>query len=258
MGNRFIDLGCLTATIALLAQCAVSTSLAQTPMVWTWSANQPDRSFIADNEALMRLLQTLEQRQDVDFRDVKLRDAIRYLSDIYAVPIRIDEPALEEETVSGDESITISLPAIKLKHALSLILAPLYLTYSLRDESLFVTNRRSSSAIAVLYDVDVVTVGHNASATNRRLTPFKLAHLIESSIATDDWANAGGTSTIHPFLDAEGGRRLLVVASVEVQESIQSLLQGIARSQTSPYSRFKELRSHRPVRTSRLQPRASP
>jgi hypothetical protein len=239
--------------MASIAEIATSTSFAQVPMVWSWTASQPEAGFHTGDEVSMRLLDALEQRQDIDFRDVKFREVFRHLSDIYEVPIRLDESAMDEETVHGEELITISLQSIRLKDALNTILSPLNLTYTLRAESLLVTNRRSHSEIHVLYDVNSITIERNSEGASPRLTPDSLGFLIESSIAVDQWSNAGGTSLIHPFFDAHGGRKLLVVANLDTQEMIQALLRRLANSKSVQSAWAKAILEPTNVRRSRLR-----
>jgi len=235
---------------------------AQQRGAWTWQPSSKGEAWLGADPSEQRILLSLRTKRDVSLNKLPLKSAMERFSDAYGIPIVLDEPSLEEETVRPDEPVTLHVPHISLRSALRLILDPLHLTYVIDNEVLKITNRRNSANMLCVYEVRVLlSVG--ARQTEDSISTWNLMSTIETSIEPDMWANAGGTSTMSVAKNRDGQTTLVISAPCETHLAIQSLLNtlvslehGTIRSPifASPIG----TRSHASsVRTSRLKSHAS-
>ena len=77
------------------------------------------------------------------YDETPLTKVVESLSQLAGVNIHLDPRGLEQEGVRSDTPITLNLPQeISLKSALQLILEPLHLTYTIKDEVLKITSEQ--------------------------------------------------------------------------------------------------------------------
>ena len=85
--------------------------------------------------------QKLETPVLPQYDETPLTKVVESLSQFAGVNIHLDPRGLEQEGVRSDTPITLNLPQeISLKSALTLILEPLHLTYTIKDEVLKITS----------------------------------------------------------------------------------------------------------------------
>jgi hypothetical protein len=212
----------------------VCLAIAQVPQAWSWSADHPEQSFQTRTSSADRIFQALKKYDSYDMKQMKLNAAMQHLSDQFEIPILIDEKGLEEEALTVDEPISISLTNMPLGNALHWILSPLNLTYSIQSEVLLITSFKYSSECLVIYDVTRITVGQES--TNARRSTLHLSgitRLVENSISADQWQNAGGTSTIEGFRDRVGRRCLAVRAPLETHQMMEAFFTVLCRNNSS-------------------------
>lgn len=89
----------------------------------------------------------LRQPVTFDFTESALSDVVAFLRDFSGVNVVLDQPALEEEGISGDTTINLKLTHVTLSSALNLLFDQLALTWLIRDEVLFVTTRERARAL---------------------------------------------------------------------------------------------------------------
>lgn len=249
--RTMITLGIVIAmqtVIALRAQ-------AQSSDVWTWSAQHPRAGFQVNEKSDALVLSALNAKRPMDFTNTRLCDVARALSNEFGIPVVLDAAGLEEETVTPDEPITISVPPIRLKHFLKVVLAPLNLTYVVQHGTLVITNSKFLPHRMVLYDVTRITHPKKHTSDSGNFTPNRLGYIIETTIDVDQWANAGGTANLRTIESTSGNRYLFVVATDETQESIQDFLRTLAAEGTPPTMRTSGERS---IRGSRLRSSIAP
>jgi general secretion pathway protein D len=90
------------------------------------------------------------------YDNTPLTKVVDGLSQLAGVNIHIDPRGLEQEGIRSDTPITLNLPQeISLKSALTLILEPLHLTYTIKDETLKITSEqiRDGEVYPVVYPV---------------------------------------------------------------------------------------------------------
>jgi general secretion pathway protein D len=79
------------------------------------------------------------------YEQTPLTKVIEQLSQLAAVNIHLDPRGLDQEGVRSDAPVTLNLPQeISLRSALTLILEPLHLTYTIKDEVLKITSEQIS------------------------------------------------------------------------------------------------------------------
>jgi len=81
----------------------------------------------------------LEQRTDVDFVELPLKDVIEFLQGKTGIQFYIKTKMLEEAGASVDVAVTLSLERVRLDALLDLILDELELTYLVKDNFVVIT-----------------------------------------------------------------------------------------------------------------------
>lgn len=155
----------------------------------------------------------LKDQIKVDFNGVGLSAVISRFATALDMPIIIDERALEEELISLDEQITLSLSKeISFRSALKLVLEPLNLTWVIEDEVMRITSTRWNSAnVLRTYDLSQILPDNS--------TVLELVTIIERTVAPGSWDAAEGTSTIAVF-----GSLLVVNCPEDTHEGIEKTL----------------------------------
>jgi hypothetical protein len=159
----------------------------------------------------------------LEFTDQPLVQVVEFLQVEYKIPIMIDKVALDEIGVGADEQVTVEIQGVSFAAGLRLMLRPLDLTYTIRDEALLITTHEEAEAMLTVcvYDVQDLVDAENGK---RNLDP--LIDVVVSCIATETWSeNGGGASDIHPL---EPG--LLVVSQTySVHQHIEAFLSTLRR-----------------------------
>lgn len=94
-----------------------------------------------------RIYEALDENTEVDFQDQPLTDVVLYLKDLHNIQIVVDDVALNDEGISPDSPINLTLAGISLRNALKLMLEPLQLTYVVQDEVMKITTKRVAEEI---------------------------------------------------------------------------------------------------------------
>jgi hypothetical protein len=227
----------------------VCLAIAQVPQAWSWSADHPEQSFQTRTSSTDRIFQALKKYDSYDMKQMKLNAVMQHLSDQFEIPILIDEKGLEEEALTVDEPISISLTNMPLGNALHWLLSPLNLTYSIESEVLLITSSRGASGCLVVYDVTRITTDQeDFPSRGNFLSPRTMIHLIETSIVPSDWLNQGGLSTIEWFRDKAGKRHLLVSAPFETHQRIEAFLSVLCQGSIPARLLRESYRSSRKLR----------
>jgi hypothetical protein len=161
-------------------------------------------------------------KNGIDFAETALNNVLSQVSEEYGIPIQIDRTALDEAGIGVDAPVTINLHNISLRSALKLTFRNLQLTWLIQDEVLMVTTNQEA-------DKHLDTCIYNVQGLVDEADPGSVSALVESiygCIATDTWAENGGTSAeIRPLPSG-----LLVVSQTPaVQEQVSALLSKIRK-----------------------------
>lgn len=158
------------------------------------------------------------------FTDEALENVIDRLQEEYAIPIKIDAPALDDLGVQADQPVTFSVRGISLSAALRFMLKSLGLTYIIQDEMLLITtpDEAEKELKVCVYNVrDLVDPAKPEEIDTLR-------EIIASCAATETWkVNGGGEAEIKPFRSG-----MLVISQTQaVHEEVTGLLEAL-RSQS--------------------------
>ena len=154
----------------------------------------------------------LKDQVEVKFSGIGLSAVMSRFATTLDFPIIIDERALEEEGISLDEQISLSLSKeISFRSALKLVLEPLNLTWVIEDEVMRITTKSNSANVLQTYDLSEILPDNS--------TVLELVTIVERTVAPDSWDAAGGTSTIAIF-----GSLLVVSCPEDTHEGIVKTL----------------------------------
>jgi hypothetical protein len=170
----------------------------------------------ASVEKIERALQEPLHSNGLDFVDAPLKDVIQQLMSDYSIPIQLDQAALQEVGVNGDQGVTINVGKVSLKSGLRLMLKTLQLTYIIQDEVLIITtpDAAQKNVKACVYNVSPIV---HAGATDLQA----IADMIQSCVDTDTWAINGGGQ---PEIRAIKPNLLVISQTAAVHEDIGDLL----------------------------------
>ena len=115
------------------------------------SAAEPDR--IA--QAHQKIQEALDKEVEFDFLDAPLAEVAEYLSTHYKINVVLAKSALADAAITEDTPVASSLSGISLRSALRIMLRELKLSYTIRDEVLFITTPEDadSQLFTRVYDV---------------------------------------------------------------------------------------------------------
>jgi hypothetical protein len=192
--------------------------------------------------------QALAKKIDWDFKETPLADVVAYLQGSLKIPVQLDPKGLKGEGVGTDAPMTLKVSGISAKAALNLMLHPLHLSATIRDEVLLVTSQQvaDGNVHAVVYDVadllppvgaavlssvelplDNFTIPIQFGAPGQMVKPetvfSQLIKMIQQTIEPTTWDEVGGQGSIQPF-DAGGIRAIVVTQTDETHEKIANLL----------------------------------
>ncbi|HJT32926.1 MAG TPA: hypothetical protein VJ783_12870 [Pirellulales bacterium] len=89
-------------------------------------------------KSVRAILQALDERTEIDVRDLPLRDVFDYLSDKHGISIQFDRRSADKAGVNLGTSVTFSVAGVTLREALEAILKPLGLAMDVRHEVLLI------------------------------------------------------------------------------------------------------------------------
>ena len=195
-----------------------------------------------NNELEEGIRRTLNERLDIEFNLTPLSQIVAFISERANIPIILDEKALEEESITPEEPITIKREGVKVRNALLQILEPLQLTYKIELEGVMITSKKSSANIIRYYDLSYLF-------PNSGLIQ-ELIMAIETMVEPSNWQEAGGTSSITTV-----GSMLLVSAPEETQLEVERLLRNISKQQPANMKPrvFQEKQTNKPEGTDNKQ-----
>jgi len=141
---------------------------------------------------LLEIEQKLKTPVLPKYDETPLTEVVDGLSKLADVNIHLDPRGLSQEGVRSDVPVTLNLPQeVSLKSALTLILEPLHLTYTIKDEVLKITSEqiRDGEVYQVVYNVaDLVVPIPNFVPSNN----MGLQGLINDAYAAMGYGPAGG------------------------------------------------------------------
>lgn len=86
-------------------------------------------------------LDVLDETIGLAFLSTPLNDAAQFISDLHKIEVELDRAGLKRAGVPEDTPITLRADKVKLKTALTDMLAPLKLTYKVVGDSIVITDK---------------------------------------------------------------------------------------------------------------------
>jgi general secretion pathway protein D len=117
----------------------------QYPRNWGDFKDRKSLSELGANRKIkeLEIEQKLRTMVQPNYSETPLTKVVEQLSQVAGINIHLDPRGLAQENVRSDTPVTLNLPQeVSLKSALTLILEPLHLTYSVRDEVLKITSEQ--------------------------------------------------------------------------------------------------------------------
>jgi hypothetical protein len=170
-----------------------------------------------------RILAELEKPTKMEFTETPLQDAVDYLRDLHQLHIQFDTKALEDAGIDTDTPVTRKLYGISLRAALRILLAPLNMTFDIRDEVLQFTTKEEASVwvITRTYPIGDLLEGNNYD---------NLIDAITTSIDAVTWDEVGGMGTIS---EVSGSKSLVISQTRDVHDKVLTLLRSLRAARKS-------------------------
>jgi len=132
----------------------------------------------------------LEKTTRLEFFETPLNQVVDFLRDRSKLDIQVDEKSLADVGVALDVPITMKVKDVRLCSALSLLLAPLDLTWRANENriQIMTPETEESNLALVFYPVDDLLANSSADA---------LIDVIASTVAPDSWDEVGGPGSMH-------------------------------------------------------------
>ena len=137
MHKRLRAVAAALVAVGILMACLPASSFTEEQAASTSGqapANEPAKSA----ETLIR--EELAKETTLDLSDKTLDMAIKYLAQKHHIEIVLDQEATKAVGVDPSAIVSIDVHGIALRSTLRLMLAPLNLTYVVKDEVLQITN----------------------------------------------------------------------------------------------------------------------
>ena len=183
------------------------------------------RSSTSDRNNLSK---ALRKRIDVKMVDVQFQDAVRIVAKTMGANIVVDREGLMQSVVANDETVTLELKNVLAKNAISLIIDPFGLEYVERDGVIFITSPELTVRYTpIAYNVKDLLSIPTVDVENgkvRSVTLEDVIKLIKDTVASDEWDEFGGRSSIQGFTNNSS---LVVTATEQTHKSIEGLLRQL-------------------------------
>ncbi len=170
-----------------------------------------------DGRGERRILEMLEKRVSVSFKDASLPEVARTLAKEHGLPIDFDRRALADDHVEWEKAqVSLTVSGITLRSVLDLLLREAELSWIVEDDELLVTTR---DAAQTRLRTKVYPVTDLLDLTDP--SGDSLIEVITNSVLSDQWQEAGGPGTLE-FDDSS--RSLVCMQHREAHEAVERLL----------------------------------
>jgi hypothetical protein len=156
----------------------------------------------------LKIEQSLSDDVSVNFEDAPLSDVVKCIGNLAEINIFLDIAGLEDEGVTANTTVSLNVEGIRLKSALNLLLEPLRLGYTVKDDVLKITSRmkQQGELVTVNYPVaDLVLPGRSALPGDAGGKPdvqadfSSLMNRISTTIQPDSWEERTGPGSMMPY-----------------------------------------------------------
>ncbi len=187
---------------------------------------------LCDGTPTRAIRRALDKTLPVDVEEQPLAKVVNELARNANVQIVFDEKALTEAGIVTDTPVTKRTKDLPLRDSLDLILRPVQLTHTVRDEVLVITSQTEADNLLSirLYPVqDLVRLvpAEQARYGEREYDFDYLIDAITASISAQSWDTVGGPGSIQPF---ENSMALVISQTDDVHGRVENLLEQIRRA----------------------------
>lgn len=173
----------------------------------------------------------------VDFQEKPLKDVAAALQEKAGVPLLLDKRALDDAGIETDAPITAKIDGLKLKSTLDLILKPVELTWTVRNDAVQITTPEVAERelCSRVYDISDFAAFRNA-----RGEPVPdydaLISAITAAVKPETWEDKDGFRSIKP-LDGQGVQTLVICHHWPVHEEIEVLLGNLRKLRKAAFTK---------------------
>jgi RNA polymerase sigma factor (sigma-70 family) len=148
---------------------------ASDPSSWDFKRRSPQ---------VIRIEQALTESSEVAFADTPLEEAITFLKEQHGIEMWIDKQSLEEQSVTVDVPINLTMRGTNLESALNLMLQPLQLDYVIKNEVLVITTLSKADELMETRVYNLARIPH--------LAPQELIDIIVGANGIGGQSGGGG------------------------------------------------------------------
>ncbi|MEX2561392.1 MAG: hypothetical protein WD403_15825 [Pirellulales bacterium] len=191
----------------------------------------------------------------ISLENVPLEDLLASIEQTHGIEVQIDRTALTDAGVDDRAPVTIDVAGIGLRSALGVLLDPLDLSWTIRNDVLLITTEQAAEEMldTRIYDVrDLVSDGVTPDTESDYES---LIWVITSTIAPSSWDEVGGPGCVQAY-DSNGIQVLIVLQTNEGHEGIAGLLADL-RSLRAPRARAHARPAANHSQDKRFEPRSA-
>ncbi len=170
----------------------------------------------------------LSKKTSLFFPEVPLVQVAEYIENQFDIEVVLDHEAMEDYgTAAEDVSITIDVADVSLAAALTVMLKPHELAWTVDHEILVITYAREVENVlsTKVYDVADLVICHDEDGTLWE-DYDAIMELIEASIAPETWDMVGGCGSMRGSTFGSG--KLLVISQTyQVHQQVEALLRTL-------------------------------
>lgn len=189
-----------------------------------------DEPISPTSEEWKKIDEVLSKEIHGEFFDDALLDCFDILGDMLEVKFFVDEAALSKIGLGRATPVTISFRELQCEVALSRMLSPLKLSWSVEGEAILITTSEEAQARLVrrVWNVaDLIEMGDADEGTREKRLKDTLA-TIENTIAPESWEAVGGPGTMSGMSSMN---TLVVQQTPHVIREIDRLLSELKKAQ---------------------------
>ena len=152
---------------------------------------------------------------------MSLEELASYCQKTAGVPFVVNERALEEDAIPLNTTVSAHFRQLALGRALRLTLNAVDLTWTIRDDVVFITTFTEAAENSVTSCIPVADLTGGSSYYAN-----ELARVIENNVAPDNWECNGGNGAVR----ATPSNRVLILSNTEsVTEQVELFLARLRR-----------------------------
>lgn len=186
----------------------------------------PRVSIHEEPDRVKAIREVLAKKVTLNFRKTPLDEVVKSLKDTYGIEIPLDKRALDGVGLRLDTPVTIAVRQISLGAALRVMLRPLDLTYSIRNEALLITTPEMAEERLTMFLYPVGDLIEPRGDAGCEVSP--LLNVIAGCVQPASWDDVGGPGSIAP-LPRHKFQALAISQTPDAHEEVLGLLTALRR-----------------------------